>query len=606
VSLPPETRDPDDPPRSRSRLRRAIQPIEGDADRFSTERSFSPPIGSRTGTPERPRGYHIDLSVKASQPSWPPPWLQDPERQLHVATVQWALGAWERHLAGEGEGWRRAALDAAEHLLAIQQPDGVHRGAWLHWFPMPHTYVIEPPWASAITQGEAASLMVRLFVDTGDERYAESARLALAPLATPTRGGGLLAEADGLTFFEEYPTRPASLVLNGAIFTLWGVRDVALGLGDPGARELYEAGLDGLVSLLPRYDTGYWSRYDLYPHLIPNVASGAYHLLHVNQLTILAGMEDRPEISRTRDRFEAYRGSGLKRRRALAAKAAFRLASPRNARLARALPWAARWGQRSATRDLVVLCYHGVADRWDPGLSVSPDQLERQLTSMLERGYRPATFSDAVLGDRRERTFAVTFDDAYESVGRLAAPLMARLGVPGTIFVPTAFPGDGRPMSWPGIDHIAAGPTARELVPMGWEEMRRLADSGWEIGSHTHGHPRLTELADDALARELRDSRADCESRLDRPCTSVAYPYGDQDRRVLRAAARAGYGAGGALPPPYDPGSPLAFPRIGVYGGDGAGRFRLKTSRPMRAVRRGPLGGLLTRASRNAPGQSAS
>ena len=71
--------------------------------------------------------------------------------------------------------------------------------------------------------------------------------------------------------------------------------------------------------------------------------------------------------------------------------------------------------------------------------------------------------------------------------------------------------------------------------------LAELADAGWEVGSHTRSHPRLPQVDDAALARELGDSRELIAERLGRPCESIAYPYGDFDERVVRATAAAGY-----------------------------------------------------------------
>jgi len=85
--------------------------------------------------------------------------------------------------------------------------------------------------------------------------------------------------------------------------------------------------------------------------------------------------------------------------------------------------------------DVLVLCYHAMSRDWGAGFSATPDRLEAQIGSLLERGYEGATFSDAVNRPLAERTLAVTFDDSYRSVIELAAPVLARLGVPGTVFV---------------------------------------------------------------------------------------------------------------------------------------------------------------------------
>ena len=237
---------------------------------------------------------------------------------------------------------------------------------------------------------------------------------------------------------------------------------------------------------------------------------------------------------------------------------------------------------------VLVLCYHGVSASWPSDLAVAPERLERQLSLLTGRGYRGATFMDAVTAPAAERTLAVTFDDAYRSVLELALPVLASLGLPGSVYVPTAFPGSERPMSWPGIEEWVGTPHESELACMSWDELGSLAERGWEVGSHTVSHPRLTELGDAELEEELAGSRAQAERALGRPCESIAYPYGDVDDRVARAAAAAGYRAGGTLPGAFEPPSPIRWPRVGVYRGDASWRYRLKVSRPLRAVRSSP------------------
>jgi peptidoglycan/xylan/chitin deacetylase (PgdA/CDA1 family) len=238
--------------------------------------------------------------------------------------------------------------------------------------------------------------------------------------------------------------------------------------------------------------------------------------------------------------------------------------------------------------DTVVLCYHALSPRWTADLSVTPGAFETQIRTLLDRGYEATTFSDAVL-QPRSRTLAVTFDDAFRSVLELAFPLLRRLGIPATVFVPTHFPGATEPMAWPGIDHWLGGEHEDELRCMTWDELRQLDEAGWEIASHTHTHPDLTRLDDDALARELRESRDLCSDRIGKPCSSLAYPYGAYDERVVAAAGRAGYEAAGTLPARLHKASPLAWPRVGVYHGDTESSFKLKVSPTMRRLRASAL-----------------
>jgi peptidoglycan/xylan/chitin deacetylase (PgdA/CDA1 family) len=157
-------------------------------------------------------------------------------------------------------------------------------------------------------------------------------------------------------------------------------------------------------------------------------------------------------------------------------------------------------------------------------------------------------------------------------------------------------------MVWPGIESWAAGGDARELIPMSWNELGELADAGWEVGSHTSTHPRLTRCDDATLERELRGSRERCEDRLGRPCRSLAYPYGDVDERVAAAAADAGYTTACTLPDRLHPPSPLQWPRVGVWRGDTDARFRLKVSPGFRRLRGSPAWAALAWAPRAAAG----
>jgi peptidoglycan/xylan/chitin deacetylase (PgdA/CDA1 family) len=240
-----------------------------------------------------------------------------------------------------------------------------------------------------------------------------------------------------------------------------------------------------------------------------------------------------------------------------------------------------------AREDTLVLCYHAVSTSWDAPLSVTPGQLDAQLSHLSARGYRAVTFAEALGGAASGRRVAITFDDGYRSVLRLAQPVLEAHGMAAaTLFVPTDFIGIEQPMSWPGIDRWLRGPHAAELVPISWDEAGQLAAAGWEIGSHTCSHPRLTELDDERLRTQLEDSRAECEQRLRRPCESLAFPYGAFDRRVSEAARAAGYAGAAALA--AGPGRPSrhCWPRVGVYHVDGDRSFRMKVSPAARRLRR--------------------
>jgi heparosan-N-sulfate-glucuronate 5-epimerase len=305
---------------------------------FSSAASLSLPAGERVLTGSV-GGYYIDMRVKALDPRWPPPMLGRTERAVHVAAAQWGLGAYERYLAGEGEEWLHAACVCADDLVDTQEQEGPLMGGWLHTQPFMHTFPLNPPWFSAMAQGEGASLLVRVYVETGAERYAQAARRALLPLEVDATDGGVRALLGGSSFPEEYPTTPPSFVLNGAMFAMWGLYDVGLGLAEPRTLDAFHEAVDTLAENLHRWDLGYWSRYDLFPHPVANVASSFYHDLHIKQLRMTHLIAPRPELAETAERWVDYAASRQNRYRAFAGKSLFRVIVPRSRVLAHWLPW---------------------------------------------------------------------------------------------------------------------------------------------------------------------------------------------------------------------------------------------------------------------------
>ena len=560
-----------------ARARRFWQAHPGAPNVLSTAGSFSPPVGSRIGN-DPDSGYYIDFQLKADAPEWPPPWLPSAEREIHVASAQFGLGCLERYQAGDGDEWLDTAVAAAAHLLEIQAPDG----GWPHGAPMPHTYWLRPPWLSAMAQGEGASLFVRLHAVTGDERYVEAAIAAMRPMEVPATAGGVAAELGGGYFPEEYPTEPGSYVLNGAIFALWGCRDVSIATGDELATRLYAEGIETLAANIDRYDVGFWSRYDLFPHPVRNIASGAYHQLHLTQLRAQQTIDPKPSFAAAIERFAAYQDSATCRSRATAEKVAFRLAVPRTSRLALKTPWA----HRPQQGEVLVLCYHALSDAWATSLSIHTDALATQVAMLLDRGYdgdvlrrRRAGARPAPRGDLRRR---------LPLGARDGLPVLERLGVAGDDLRrrPRISSGARAPLGWPGIDHWADQPRARRSCR--W--LGRAAQSCRRGLGDRLAHV-LAPAADDARRRRARGGAHASRGRRRR----AAWDRPAIDRLSLRRRRRAGrrgharrglrrraqgYRAG------WEPPRRLLWPRVGIYRADSELTFLAKVSRGVRRLRR--------------------
>jgi heparosan-N-sulfate-glucuronate 5-epimerase len=224
-------------------------------------------------------GYFVDYRPKIASHA------ANPAEPLHPADVaHLALGWWERIELGEAR-----AADEFMRLCEVLLRNGEARGGALLW-PY-HVYVAKydtpVPWYSGMAQGQIASVLVRALAHTREERYGDLALRAVRPLLEPGPERLVTNTSDGPVLEETGHSAPPSHILNGWIFALWGVRDVAVALGDDRAERMATDTTACLVRKLPQYDVGWWSKYSLYPHPLPDLAKPFYHRLHVTQLDVL-------------------------------------------------------------------------------------------------------------------------------------------------------------------------------------------------------------------------------------------------------------------------------------------------------------------------------
>lgn len=229
--------------------------------------------------------------------------------------------------------------------------------------------------------------------------------------------------------------------------------------------------------------------------------------------------------------------------------------------------------------EAVFLCYHSIAERGAEYLALPPETFKRQLEILRLRGYRSGGLVELERITRGEQlakpTVFLTFDDGYRDNAEVALPLLEEYGFkPLVFFLPQhADRGDG--FTWPEVAEIhAAHPeTLRSLT---WSQVADMADRGAEFGSHTLTHPHLCELDDERLVFELAESRAQMQRHLG-VCDMLAYPFGEWNERVARAAESAGYRFAFSLPQgPQAKAGPLCIPRINVDHRDQGYRFQFK------------------------------
>jgi peptidoglycan/xylan/chitin deacetylase (PgdA/CDA1 family) len=205
-----------------------------------------------------------------------------------------------------------------------------------------------------------------------------------------------------------------------------------------------------------------------------------------------------------------------------------------------------------------ILMYHGVGSvSEDPfGLFVSSDRFAEQMQALRLLGLRGVSLGqlgDAMMHQDADGLVGLTFDDGYRDVLSSAAPVLERHGFTATIFAVSRLLGG---------ENVWDPPPRRQLVSE--TDLRDLTARGWEVGSHSLTHPRLTELDTDGLRHEVLASRAALSDVLGVEPRCFCYPYGSADADTVSAVLNAGYSYACAVR--RVPGLPtlLAMPRIGV------------------------------------------
>jgi peptidoglycan/xylan/chitin deacetylase (PgdA/CDA1 family) len=202
-----------------------------------------------------------------------------------------------------------------------------------------------------------------------------------------------------------------------------------------------------------------------------------------------------------------------------------------------------------------VLMYHSVAAAPNDAtraLSVAPEAFAEQMAMIGDLGLTPVDTADLAAGWRSGRPLPprpvlITFDDGYEGVHRHALPVLAKHGFASTLFVSTGWIRGAHDMGG-GLDAM-----------LDWDQVRELAAADVEIGGHSHTHPQLDQLDDEALRHELIHCREIIADELGAAPASFAYPYGYSSRRVREAVRETGYAQALAV------GNGLARRRQGPY-----------------------------------------
>ena len=282
---------------------------------------------------------------------------------------------------------------------------------------------------------------------------------------------------------------------------------------------------------------------------------------------------------------------------------------------------------------------------------ITPQFLDRTIRALKRWKFDLVTIDEvcrrAVTLPKPRPFVCLTFDGGYKDVITAAYPVLARYGVPFTVYLPTAFPDRLGEMWWLALEEMIARESRISLVidrkerrfatrhvsekhgvfeflaswmrtlppsdlsfaindlckrysvdlaalsrsaSMDWDDLARLAaDPLVTIGSATVNYPVLSNLGYADARREIAMGKAVAETAFHRDVRHFAYPFGDRDswrRQHLEMAQEIGFASAvSAIPGVVEPKGYTNLHALPRVGWDG----RQRSLRMMRVILSGMM-----------------
>ncbi len=226
----------------------------------------------------------------------------------------------------------------------------------------------------------------------------------------------------------------------------------------------------------------------------------------------------------------------------------------------------------------IILMYHMISEpqtKKEVKYACPPKQFEQHLQMLLSSGFKPISIKaveeyyihHTPLPDK---AFLVTLDDGFEDNYSNAFPILKRYQIPAVIYLATGL--IGKTNQWMTM------PTFSERKMLSWMQIKKMASQGIDFGSHTVTHPKLNELDDDNVGKELVQSKKVIEEHLGVECQHFAYPYGLLTEKTRELVQQAGFKTACTTRSGFNnvERNPLTLHRIEVYGDDSASKLKQK------------------------------
>ena len=255
-------------------------------------------------------GYYNDLTEKVTRDDpdiLVPKYHVDTGEEIYfsIGIFQYGLAAYDLFLKTHDEIYKNKLIACADWAVANQQDDG----GWVTFaYQNPeHPY-------SSMAQGEGISLLIRAHIVTREKKYIRAAERAKDFMLKPIPEGGTTGYENGDVIFYEDTCNP--VILNGWIFSLWGLFDYCKAVEEDRVKNTLTATLNSLKKKLPEFDIGYWSKYEDGKR----ICSPFYHKLHIAQLRAMYDLFGDEIYKEYADKWEKYQKSFWKPKRAFLKK----------------------------------------------------------------------------------------------------------------------------------------------------------------------------------------------------------------------------------------------------------------------------------------------
>lgn len=231
-----------------------------------------------------------------------------------ITIGQYALAIFHDYLSSGSSESRDHFLRMAKWFQenAIEENNAVF---WITEVPKPE-FDMHQPWKSAFSQSRGISVLLRAWQIDQDPHKLDTCRRALTAFDRDVSNGGVRVDhEEGRTFYEEYVAKKPTRILDGHMFSLFGLYDFVRsqrGVDHPTtalAQSLFEDGIQGLEKWLPDFDMGFWVHYnqcDIEGYPPDDPCTLGYLRLVSCQLEILSSLSGSRTLDQYARRFRNY------------------------------------------------------------------------------------------------------------------------------------------------------------------------------------------------------------------------------------------------------------------------------------------------------------